>query len=102
MSVTVRAKLPKGDRNGLAHLEAELADQPDAYVAVIALVRTDTIEHHPHDDENPTTVKLTIASLEAVDGKASDTVKKLLRDSYASRTGKRTLPFEEDAAAGND
>lgn len=97
MTVTVRAKLPKGDTNGLAHLEGTLADQPDEPVFVVGIVRTDTIEDRPHDDDNPREVKTVLLHVEAVlASKDIGAVEKILRGVYQSRTGKVELPFEEE------
>lgn len=98
MSVTVRNKLPKGDTNGLAPLEARLADNPDDLVPCVCLVRPDTIEQRPHDDENPQLVKTVLVHIEALDGELAERVEKMLRTAYADRTGKTELPFE---AAGD-
>lgn len=96
MSVTIRAKLPQGDTNGLGHLEGAFAANPDDIVVVVGLVRADTIEDRPHDDDNPRLVKTVLLHIEAVSGEADMAkVDRLLRDSYAKRTGKRELPFEE-------
>ena len=96
MSVTVRAKLPKGDTNGLAHLEAMLADHPDDVLVVIGLLRADTIEERPHDDDDPRCVKTVLLHLEHVNGPIGADVERKLRDAYESRTGKISLPFEDD------
>jgi hypothetical protein len=96
MTVTVRAKLPKGDTNGLAHLEAALAADPDEVLVVVGLLRTDTIEARPHDDDDPRCVKTVLLHLEAVtDGDGAE-VDRMLRKVYEQRTGKVELPFETD------
>jgi hypothetical protein len=96
MSVTVRAKLPKGDTNGLAALEGALADSPDDPLYIVGVVRTDTIEARPHDDENPRMVKTILLHVEAVLAQTDiGKVEKLMRDVYQSRTGKVELPFED-------
>jgi hypothetical protein len=96
MSVTVRAKLPKGDTNGLAHLESSLAADPDKVLVVIGLLRADTIEERPHDEDDPRCVKTVILHLEAVNGANGDEVDALLRTLYEQRTGKKALPFEDN------
>lgn len=96
MSVTIRAKLPKGDTNGLAHLEASLADDPDNVLVVIGLIRADTIEARPHDEDDPRCVKTVLLHLEAVNGADAGKVDKMLRGIYERRTGKKELPFEEN------
>lgn len=96
MSVTVRNKLPKGDRNGLAALEAQLADEPDGWVTVVALMRPDSVENKLHDDDDPRVVKLTIGALEPIEaGPDSLAAERMMRDRYAARTGRMTLPFED-------
>jgi hypothetical protein len=94
MTVTVRAKLPKGDTNGLAHLEAALADNPDDVLVVVGLLRADTIELAPHDENDPRCVKTVLLHLEAINGTERDKVEKMLRQVYEQRTGKTALPFE--------
>lgn len=96
MTVTVRAKLPKGDTNGLAHLEASLAGDPDEVLVVIGLLRADTIEARPHDPDDPRCVKTVLLHLEAINGPDGDKVDKMLRKVYELRTGKTALPFEDD------
>jgi hypothetical protein len=95
MTVTVRAKLPKGDTNGLAHLEGTLADRPDDVLVVIGLLRADTIEERPHDDDDPRCVKTVLLHLEAINGADGAKVDKMLRSVYEARTGKTSLPFED-------
>jgi hypothetical protein len=94
MSVTVRAKLPKGDTNGLAHLEGSLAADPDNVLVVIGLLRADTIEERPHDEDDPRCVKTVLLHLEAINGVDGEKVDKMLRKVYEQRTGKIVLPFE--------
>jgi hypothetical protein len=96
VSVTVRAKLPKGDTNGLAHLEGSLAADPDRVLVIVGLLRADTIEERPHDEDDPRCVKTVLLHLEAVDGADGEKVDELLRQTYIKRTGKAMLPFEED------
>ena len=103
MTVTVRAKLPKGDTNGLAHLEAKLAGDVDRVVVVVGLLRTDTIEERPHNGDDPRLVKTVLLHVEAVDGRDGDAADRALRKVYEARTGKLTLPFEDDDDdAGDD
>jgi hypothetical protein len=95
MSVTVRARLPKGDGNGLASWESRLADRPDDVIAVVALIRADTIEARPHDDDDPRVVKCVFVGIEAVGDKAdAKTVDGLVHQIFEARTGRMTLPFE--------
>jgi hypothetical protein len=97
MSVRVRAKLPKGDTNGLAPWEAKLAENPDQPVAVVALIRADTVELRPHDEDDPQVVKCVFLGIEAIGDKAdAQATEGLLRSTYQARTGKLTLPFEDD------
>jgi hypothetical protein len=98
MSVTIRARLPKGDTNGLAHLESKLADNGDDVLVVVGLIRADTVEQRLHDEDDPRVVKTVLLHLEALDGKNADASEKLLRRAYEQRTGKRELPFEEPPA----
>ena len=102
MSVTVRARLPKGDTNGLAHLENTLAADPDTPLVVIGLVRADTIEARPHDEDDPRCVKTVLLHIEAVNGADNGRIDKLMRAIYQQRTGKKELPFEEAADGDHD
>jgi hypothetical protein len=95
MSVRVRAKLPKGDANGLASWEAKLAENPDQAIPVVALIRADTIEERPHDEDDPRVVKCIFLGIEAITGAEGQTVDGLLHSAYEARTGRLTLPFEE-------
>lgn len=101
MSVTIRARLPKSDQNGLAHLEGALAADPDDIIVVVGLIRADTIEDRPHDDDDPRVVKTVLLHVEAVKGADVAKVDKMLRASYSQRTGKRELPFEEHNGDGD-
>jgi hypothetical protein len=96
MTVTVRAKLPKGDTNGLAHLESSLAANPDDVLVVVGLLRADTIEERPHDEDDPRCVKTVLLHLEAINGTDGAKVDDMLRKVYEQRTGKTALPFEGD------
>jgi len=96
MSVVVRAKLPKGDTNGLTHLEGALAGDPDRVLVVVGLLRADTIEERPHDEDDPRCVKTVLLHLEAINGADGALADRILRDAYVERTGKMVLPFEAD------
>lgn len=96
MSVTVRAKLPKGDTNGLAHLEGALAADPDEVLVVVGLLRTDTIEARPHNDDDPRVVKTVLLHLEVVIEADAAEADRMLRKVYEQRTGKVALPFEDE------
>ena len=97
MSVRVRARLPKGDANGIANLEARLAKDPDLVIPCVVLLRADTIENHPHDSDDARVVKCTILAIETPGDKAdAGVVDGLLRQTYSARTGKLALPFEEE------
>lgn len=102
MSVTIRARLPKSDQNGLAHLEGAFAANPDDIIVVVGLVRADTIEDRPHDDDDPRVVKTVLLHVEAVREGDVAKVDKLLRAQYAQRTGKTELPFEQHNGDGAD
>lgn len=97
MSVRVRAKLPKGDGNGLASWETRLADNPDTPIPIVGLILPDTIEQRPHDDDDPRVVKCVFVGIEAIADQAdAKTVEGLLYAVFEARTGRLTLPFEED------
>jgi hypothetical protein len=96
MTVTVRAKLPKGDTNGLAHLEGTLAADPDDVLVVVGFLRADTIEARPHDDDDPRCVKTVLLHLEALVDGEREVVDKIIRNVYEKRTGKVALPFEAE------
>jgi hypothetical protein len=97
MTVRVRAKLPKGDGNGLACWEAKLAENPDTPITVVALLRADTVELRPHDEDDPQVVKCMFLGIEAVGDTAdAGVVDGILRQVHEARTGKLALPFEED------
>jgi hypothetical protein len=96
MSVTVRAKLPKGDTNGLAHLEGALAADPDDVLVVVGMLRADIIEARPHNEDDPRCVKTVLLHLEVINGADRDKVEKMLRKVYEQRTGKAALPFEDE------
>lgn len=103
MSVTIRAKLPKGDEDGLGPLETRLADDPNATIVAVVILQTDTIEARPHDAENPRVVKCVALHVEPLldngDRIAAD---KLLRMAYEQRTGKAELPLYADADGDAD
>lgn len=101
MSVTIRARLPKGDTNGLAHLEGQLATDGDSVLVVVGLIRPDTVEQRLHDEDDPRVVKTVLLHLEALDGKNAESTERMLRRAYEARTGKRELPFEEPPPKSN-
>lgn len=96
MSVTIRNKLPKGDTNGLASLEHVLAGEPDKVFVVVGLVRADTIEQRPHDDDDPRLVKCVLLHIEALEGRKADACEKAMRQEYQARSGKAELPLYAD------
>lgn len=97
MSVTIANKLPKDDTNGLAALEARLADDPDDMIMVVGMIRTDRITRVPHDADNPRIVTTALLHVEALTDKDAAAAEKLMRRTYETRTGKRELPFEDSA-----
>lgn len=97
MSVTISNKLPKDDTNGLAHLEARLAANTDEAIVVVGIIRTDRITNVPHDSDNPRIVTTALLHVEALGEQDGPKVEKILRDVYQARTGKKELPFEDDA-----
>lgn len=96
MSVTVRAKLPKGDLNGLTHLEGAMAHNPDEIYLVIGILRADTIENRPHNEDDPRLVKTVLLHIEAVGPQDRAKIDKLVHSIHHARTGKATLPFEDE------
>lgn len=97
MSVSIRARLPKGDTNGLARLEEALATDPKTVHVVVGLVQTSTIEARPHDTDDPRLVKTTLLHVEALGGEVGARAEKMLRAAYGDRTGNEELPFEKKA-----
>ena len=103
MSVTIRARLPKSDTNGLTQLESLLAEDPDLLVYVVAVLQADIIEDRPHDADNRRHVKTVVLHVEATDGKDAATLAKILRARYSKRTGKAELPlYGEEDDEGDD
>jgi hypothetical protein len=100
VSVTIRAKLPKDDRDGLSHLESVLAADPNHSILAVVLLQTDTIEDRPHDDETPRVVKCVFLHVEPLFNNERDTAFKLLHAAYEARTGKVELPFEDGDGDG--
>jgi hypothetical protein len=96
MSTRIRATLPKGDTNGLAHLEAAMAADPDEVYIVVGFLRPDTIEQRPHNEDDPRVVKTVLMHVEALTGADGDEADRMLRKVYEQRTGKVVLPFEDD------
>lgn len=111
MSVTIRAKLPKSDTNGLALLEHRFSEElqgrtldgTDEPVLVVGVIQADTLELRPHVDDDTQLVKLVLVHVEAItEAKARATVDKIMRAVYVARTGKQELPFESSDGAGTD
>ena len=96
MSVRIRATLPKGDKNGLAHLEEALAFDPDEIVVVVGILRPDTIEARPHDEDDPRVVKTVLLHVEALTAADAAEADRMIHAAYERRTGKVMLPFEDD------
>ena len=65
-------------------------------LVVVGLLRADTIEARPHDEDDPRCVKTVLLHIEALNGVESERTEKLMRSIYEGRTGKTELPFEED------
>lgn len=102
--MTVRARLPKGDLNGLAAFEQRLADsildetgEVDGRLIVVGVVQADTVELRAHDDDDGRVVKTVLVHVEVLDAKTDrERADKLMRKLYAERTGKAELPFEDE------
>ncbi len=94
MTVSIRGTLPKGDKNGLAHVESLLAQEPGAEVVIMARVRVKQITENVGNDDNPFDYKLGVVHIEAVlDPADKSWAVAQLNSTMENRTGKPTLPF---------
>jgi hypothetical protein len=103
--INLSGYLPGREHNGLT-------DKADDYVArfeqayaeadgnpelilVVGLLKVASVQHRSNPDENPPTVALRFAHVEPVTTEANQkTMRKLLRDLTAKRTGVEALPLE--------
>jgi hypothetical protein len=88
VALRIRAKLPEGDLNGLAHLGAAVLEDTRARVLVALVGPVAVTENLETGDE---VVSLGLEHVELVD---SEDARNLLRRLYADRTGKEELPLE--------
>jgi len=100
MAVILRAKLPKGDTNGLARLATQVADDQEPVYVVMRLDALKVITNLD-DDSDPTSVLMGIAHVEVADPDQAMMLLDLLNNAYAARTGKRELPWDE-IPSGNE
>jgi hypothetical protein len=99
MTVTIKGKLPKGDRDGLQALERTLrdddADGGNLYTIVMTVCPAALVQHLGGEDESyDREWQLKIHQIEVVneDGDRSF-VESVMRTVYERRTGKQALPF---------
>lgn len=88
VALRLRAKLPDGDLNGLAHLGDEVLDDPGFRVLIALVGPTTVTENLETGDE---VVALGIEQAELVNSREA---REVLRRLYAARTGKEELPLE--------
>lgn len=96
MAVSIRGRLPAGDRNGLAHVEPTLAANPETeIVAIIRLTAKEIVEKVGQDGEFE--FKMGVVQLEALlDPADRDFALSQLRTAHENRTGRPSLPFGAD------
>lgn len=93
MSVKIKSRLPKGDRDGLQHLTDQLRRNPDTTVAVVMLLAPHSVTTNLDDQDDPITVDLKVLAIEAPQGLDASALRSLCTTAYQSRTGKQPLPF---------
>lgn len=92
--VKLAGTLPVGeDRNGLDEIAAEVMKHPNALHAVIALV--DCKQILTQADTGDRIATLRIRRIEALGAKDAEAGKRLFRRVFERRTGKNTLPIED-------
>jgi len=94
MAVILRGKLPPGDTNGLSRVGQQLADDPER-IYVVAALDVSKVISNLDDETDPWSVVLRIAHVELADADLAMPVLDLLTNAYASRTGKRELPWDD-------
>lgn len=95
------AKLPEADANGLTAVEAQMVDRPDRCVTIVAVVDVHKLTTDMDTGDVEPTVR--IVSVEALttdlDAKAA---RKLLDATHTRRTGRQTLPLDDEAGDDED
>lgn len=106
MSVTIKGKLPKGDKDGLQALERTLreedADGGNLYTVVMTVCPGAVVQHLGGEDESTEQEwQMKIHQVEVV-GETGDRsfVESVMRTVYERRTGKQPLPFGVDPSTG--
>ena len=90
--LTVSAKLPSDDRNGLPSILSDLLDDPTTVRPVLMLVDVNKIVSDPSTGERVPTLRIRAA--EPITGPDAAEIDRMLRRAAERRTGKVELPLE--------
>ena len=103
MTVRLAAKMPDGDRNGLAVIAPALVDNPDDTHVAVVVLQTRSLTTDVQGGSTVPTVAIVAIEPITSDGDARE-AKRLLRRQFERRTGIQELPLEMerdlDAIAG--
>jgi hypothetical protein len=104
MTVRLAAKMPDGDRNGLAVIAPALVNNPDDTHVAIVVLQTRSLTTDVQGGSTVPTVGIVAIEPVTASGDARE-VKRLLRRQFERRTGIQELPLEMerelDALAGD-
>lgn len=101
MAVSIRGRLPSGDKNGLAHVEPQLSEDPTTeVVAIVRLASREVVEKVGSDEFE---YRMGVVQIEALlDPGDRDFALAQLRSAHENRTGRPSLPFGADTVDRND
>lgn len=91
---TLSGKLPKGDRNGIADLEAQFVQDPTRPHVLLVVVDTQKVVRNV--DTGDTEPSLRILRIEQVLPHDASTAERLVRRALEHRNGADALPIELD------
>jgi hypothetical protein len=99
MTVNISAQFTKKtrDRNGLEAIEKAILADPETRHIVVAVVEPKFSKRDFADGSETPTVR--VVAIEALAGEQAVEARKMLEDAYVVRTGRQTLPFEDDEGA---
>ncbi|UOQ58126.1 hypothetical protein MUN78_04570 [Leucobacter allii] len=93
MVLKYTSKRPDEELDGLQDHEAHFKGHQPADIVAVVVVSGHTVVEDMNDGQRTATVR--VKQIEPVDGDDAATVRQLLRDRYAKRTGNEPLPIDE-------
>lgn len=97
MSISMRGRMPGGDRNGLAQHETHSREHPDQDVVIVARLSLREIKEKLDKEDDPWELVFGVSQIETVSADERGFVESIMNGAYERRTGKQGLPFGQVA-----